>query len=129
MSFRGYSRGISIPEQLLEWRSLTITFGMTAPHRLRLAAWRLGVHSSWAASDVARLEPRRAPPYNSPHLFTHAVAKARRDTFPRGTPLSDKAEHPPLPEAFAAMGIRPAILRALAQLKFEKPSEIQHLLI
>jgi ATP-dependent RNA helicase DeaD len=43
--------------------------------------------------------------------------------------LSDKAEHPPIPEAFAALGIRPSILRALAQLKFEKPSEIQQLLI
>src|SRR5947208_16620315 len=43
--------------------------------------------------------------------------------------MSDKAEHPPIPEAFAALGIRPSILRALAEAKFEKPSEIQDLLI
>src|SRR5581483_867896 len=43
--------------------------------------------------------------------------------------LSDKAEHPPVPEAFAALGIRPSILRALAELKFDTPSEIQALLI
>ena len=28
--------------------------------------------------------------------------------------MSDKAEHPPIPEAFEALGIRPSILRALA---------------
>ena len=43
--------------------------------------------------------------------------------------MSDKTEHPPLPEAFAALGVRPSILRALAEAKFEKPSEIQALLI
>ena len=43
--------------------------------------------------------------------------------------LSDKAEHPPLPEAFAALGVRPSILRALAEAKFTTPSEIQSLLI
>src|SRR5581483_6029262 len=43
--------------------------------------------------------------------------------------LSDKAEHPPVPEAFAALGVRPSILRALAQEKFITPSEIQALLI
>src|SRR5581483_2856630 len=43
--------------------------------------------------------------------------------------LSDKAEHPPVPEAFAALGVRPSILRALAELKFTTPSEIQALLI
>src|SRR5215212_7327572 len=43
--------------------------------------------------------------------------------------MSDKTEHPPVPEAFAALGVRPSILRALAALKFEKPSEIQSLLI
>src|SRR5947199_10537253 len=43
--------------------------------------------------------------------------------------MSDKAEHPPIPDAFAALGIRPSILRALAEAKFEKPSEIQSLLI
>jgi ATP-dependent RNA helicase DeaD len=43
--------------------------------------------------------------------------------------MSDKAEHPPVPEAFAALGIRPSILRALAELKFNTPSEIQSMLI
>src|SRR4051812_8233380 len=43
--------------------------------------------------------------------------------------MSDKTDHPPIPEAFAALGVRPSILRALAELKFEKPSEIQQLLI
>jgi ATP-dependent RNA helicase DeaD len=43
--------------------------------------------------------------------------------------LSDKTEHPPVPEAFAALGVRPSILRALAEAKFVTPSEIQALLI
>src|SRR5438874_1475865 len=43
--------------------------------------------------------------------------------------MSDKAEHPPIPEAFAALGIRPSLLRGLAEAKFETPSEIQTLLI
>jgi ATP-dependent RNA helicase DeaD len=43
--------------------------------------------------------------------------------------VTDKSEHPPVPEAFAALGVRPSILRALAELKFETPSEIQSLLI
>jgi ATP-dependent RNA helicase DeaD len=43
--------------------------------------------------------------------------------------LSDKAEHPPLPDAFAALGVRPSILRALAEASFTVPSEIQSLLI
>ena len=43
--------------------------------------------------------------------------------------MTDKSEHPPLPEAFAALGVRPSILKALAEAKFEKPSEIQDLLI
>ena len=43
--------------------------------------------------------------------------------------MSDKTEHPPVPEAFAALGVRPSILRALADLKFVTPSEIQALLI
>src|SRR5206468_12609415 len=43
--------------------------------------------------------------------------------------MSDKAEHPPVPEAFAALGVRPSILRALAEAKFTTPSEIQTLLI
>src|SRR3954467_13954135 len=43
--------------------------------------------------------------------------------------MSDKTEHPPVPEAFAALGVRPSILKALAAAKFEKPSEIQAMLI
>ena len=43
--------------------------------------------------------------------------------------MTDKSEHPPLPEAFASLGVRPSILKALAEAKFEKPSEIQDLLI
>ena len=43
--------------------------------------------------------------------------------------MSDKAEHPPAPEAFAALGVRPSILRALAEASFTVPSEIQSLLI
>ena len=43
--------------------------------------------------------------------------------------MSDKTEHPPIPEAFAALGVRPSILRALAELKFVTPSEIQAMLI
>src|SRR5438270_13845021 len=43
--------------------------------------------------------------------------------------MSDKTEHPPVPEAFAALGIRNSILRALAEAKFTTPSEIQTMLI
>jgi ATP-dependent RNA helicase DeaD len=43
--------------------------------------------------------------------------------------MSDKTEHPPLPEAFAALGVRPSILRALAVEGFTIPSDIQRLLI
>src|SRR5437763_4006941 len=43
--------------------------------------------------------------------------------------MSDKTEHPPLPEAFAALGVRPSILRALAVEGFVTPSEIRTLLI
>ena len=43
--------------------------------------------------------------------------------------MSDKTEHPPVPDAFAALGVRPSILRALADAKFVTPSEIQNLLI
>src|SRR3954452_6243301 len=43
--------------------------------------------------------------------------------------MSDKTEHPPVHEAFAALGVRPSILRALADAKFVTPSEIQTLLI
>lgn len=43
--------------------------------------------------------------------------------------MSDKSEHPPVPEAFEKLGVRPSILRALADAKFTTPSEIQALLI
>ena len=43
--------------------------------------------------------------------------------------MSDKTEHPPLPDAFAQLGVRPSILKALAELSFTVPSEIQSLLI
>ena len=43
--------------------------------------------------------------------------------------MSDKTDHPPVPEAFAALGVRPSILRALAEAKFNTPSDIQSLLI
>src|SRR5688572_6326994 len=43
--------------------------------------------------------------------------------------MSDKTDHPPVPEAFAALGVRPSILRALAEAKFVTPSEIQTMLI
>jgi ATP-dependent RNA helicase DeaD len=43
--------------------------------------------------------------------------------------MSDKTEHSPLPDAFAALGVRPSVLRALAELKFVTPSEIQTMLI
>src|SRR5438034_6048078 len=55
----------------------------------------------------------------------------RRKTARKGRnrTLTDKAEHPPLPQAFAALGLRSSILRGLAEAKFETPSEIQTLLI
>src|SRR5438270_13532855 len=43
--------------------------------------------------------------------------------------MSDKTEHPPIPEAFAALGVRPSILRALAEADFTTPSEIQKMVI
>src|SRR5438046_2310050 len=43
--------------------------------------------------------------------------------------MSDKSEHPPVPDAFAALGVRSSILRALAEAKFTTPSEIQTMLI
>jgi ATP-dependent RNA helicase DeaD len=43
--------------------------------------------------------------------------------------MSDKTEHPPVPEAFAALGVRPSILRALAEAKFVTPTDIQSMLI
>src|SRR5688572_8847034 len=43
--------------------------------------------------------------------------------------MTDKADHPAVPEEFAKLGVRPSILRALADAKFTTPSEIQRLLI
>ncbi|MCC6423344.1 MAG: DEAD/DEAH box helicase [Phycisphaerales bacterium] len=43
--------------------------------------------------------------------------------------MSDKTDHPAVPEAFAVLGVRPSILRGLADARFETPSEIQALLI
>lgn len=43
--------------------------------------------------------------------------------------MSDKIDHPAVPEAFAALGVRPSILRGLADAQFQTPSEIQALLI
>lgn len=43
--------------------------------------------------------------------------------------MSDKTEHPPIPDAFALLGVRPSVLKALAELKYVTPSEIQALLI
>jgi ATP-dependent RNA helicase DeaD len=43
--------------------------------------------------------------------------------------MSDKTEHPPIPQPFADLGVRPSILRALADAGFTTPSEIQSLVI
>jgi len=43
--------------------------------------------------------------------------------------MSDKTEQPPIPPLFAALGVRPSILKALAEASFITPSEIQTLLI
>src|SRR3984893_7210470 len=43
--------------------------------------------------------------------------------------MNDQTEHPPLPAAFEATGVRNSILRALAELSYITPSEIQTLLI
>ncbi len=43
--------------------------------------------------------------------------------------MTDKTPHPALPEAFAQLGIRNSVLRALADAQFTQPSEIQSLLI
>ena len=43
--------------------------------------------------------------------------------------MSHKTEHPPLPEAFAALGVRTSILKGLADANFSVPSDIQSLLI
>ncbi len=43
--------------------------------------------------------------------------------------MDEPAELPPLPEAFAALGVRPSLLKGLAAAGFVTPSEIQALLI
>ena len=43
--------------------------------------------------------------------------------------MSEKAHHPPLPEAFEKLGIRSSILRGIAEMNFVEPSEIQALII
>lgn len=43
--------------------------------------------------------------------------------------MSEKAHHPPLPEAFEKLGIRTTVLRGLAEMNFVEPSEIQSLVI
>ena len=43
--------------------------------------------------------------------------------------MSDQTDLPPLPEAFAALGVRPSLLKGLAVAGFVTPSEIQSLLI
>src|SRR6266536_742457 len=44
-------------------------------------------------------------------------------------PAQTQSPMPELPQAFAALGVRPSILRGLADAQFEIPSEIQALLI
>ncbi len=43
--------------------------------------------------------------------------------------MSEKAHHPPLPEAFEKLGVRNSVLRGLAEMNFVEPSEIQALVI
>ncbi len=43
--------------------------------------------------------------------------------------MSDKSDHPPLPQAFADLGVRTNVLRGLADAQFSAPSDIQRLLI
>ena len=43
--------------------------------------------------------------------------------------MTDKAHHPPLPEAFEKLGVRTSVLRGLADMNFVEPSEIQALVI
>jgi len=43
--------------------------------------------------------------------------------------MSDKTDHPPLPEAFEKLGVRTSVLRGLADAGFVTPSDIQALLI
>ena len=43
--------------------------------------------------------------------------------------MPDKGQQVDFPEAFAAMGVRPSLLRALGELQFNTPTDIQSLLI
>ena len=43
--------------------------------------------------------------------------------------MPDSSDHPPLPFAFATLGVRDSVLRGLAEAGFETPSEIQSLVI
>ena len=43
--------------------------------------------------------------------------------------MSEKAHHPPLPEAFEKLGVRSSVLRGIAEMNFVEPSEIQALAI
>ena len=78
----------------------------------------------------APLEQMWCDPYNPRGIPETRESKSpfqpRERSYVR---MSDKSEHPPVPEAFAALGVRPSILRALAEAKFVTPSEIQSLLI
>ena len=49
--------------------------------------------------------------------------------LPTGPPLTEPTDHPPLPEAFERLGVRPSLLRGLADMGFVEPSEIQSLVI
>src|SRR4030095_1438769 len=91
---------------------------------------------------------RLRPPHHNPQPEAHcaftssiplrassAVYRISRSSWASHPPtafegsMTDKTPHPPYPEAFAALGVRPSILRALAQENFTTPSEIQNLLI
>src|SRR5687767_1517384 len=56
---------------------------------------------------------------------TPATQNEPREPAPDSAPT----HHPSHPEAFAALGVRPSLLRGLADARFETPSEIQSLLI
>src|SRR5690606_15492341 len=60
--------------------------------------------------------------------FTHTM---QTHTIEPPTPKTfmNKTDPAPLPEAFAALGVRNSVLRGLAAAKFQTPSEIQSLLI
>src|SRR5277367_4717191 len=78
-----------------------------------------GRYSLQTAGFCVALEAASGHLYNQPRTFC-----CQKDGL-----LSDKTEHPPIPDAFAALGVRPSILRALAEASFTVPSDIQNLLI